>query len=239
MTDVGEGQVSVARSDRQQPVAGDLKMDVAEQSAVHRDPLRELPCADVISGDADDVAMGGGGGQLTQSGGRRQQCGGVLENLNTDLDMATKQIPFKAVAAHSKAVVTHFTPGHNHFTNISPFEKKSWNSKASEAPFWCRLCQRSRPIGTMFIGIFPIGGTRGRDWQQICAESGVEKGVVSTTSCISKYLETISASAAFDREERQELEEIVAGACPPPRPAPASPARPCSQLLPPHLCGWI
>ena len=169
MTDVGEGHLSLNGGDRDvsrnggETGEGHLNMDVVEQPAA--DPLRDLLRADVISGDAADFTMGGGGGRLTESEGRGKQCGGVLKDLNLDLGMATKQIP-------SQAVASHFTPGRNSFTDISPFEKKSWHSKASLAPFFCRLCRQSRPIGTMFFGVFPVGGTRGQDWQQICAEPG-------------------------------------------------------------------
>jgi hypothetical protein len=206
------------------------------------DPLPVLMRAELISGDAGVSKMGGGHAQLTELGNPEQQCGGNSRDLNSDHDLGTTLITSQC----TKPVAPHVTPVCNNFTEIRQFEKKSWHSKSSEAPFFCRLCRRSRPKGTMFIGILPVGGTRGQDWQQICAEPGVEKGVAGklTFSCIAKYTETISASAALDREERreerQELEELVAGACPrlPPPPPRLQPAT-SSSPVPRDLCRGI
>jgi hypothetical protein len=195
------------------------------------DPLPVLMQADLAVGDAGDCKRGGGHAQLAELGNRVQQCGGNLRDLNTDYHMESTPTPSQC----TQPAATQVTAGRNsHFTEIRLFQKKSWQSKPSDAPFYCRLCRRSRPKGTMFVGILPVGGTGGRDWQQICAETGVETGVAGklTTSCIAKYTETISASGALHRQERreatQELEEIAAGACPclplsPPFPARSSP----------------
>eukprot|EP00290_Baffinella_frigidus_P017221 CAMPEP_0180209856 /NCGR_PEP_ID=MMETSP0987-20121128/11711_1 /TAXON_ID=697907 /ORGANISM="non described non described, Strain CCMP2293" /LENGTH=214 /DNA_ID=CAMNT_0022166527 /DNA_START=193 /DNA_END=836 /DNA_ORIENTATION=- len=153
MTDVGEGHLSLNGGDRDvsrnggETGEGHLNMDVVEQPAA--DPLRDLLRADVISGDAADFTMGVGG-RLTESEGRGKQCGGVLKDLNLDLGMATKQIP-------SQAVASHFTPGRNSFTDISSFEKKSWHSKASLAPFFVACVVSRVPLVRCFSG-FSLSG---------------------------------------------------------------------------------
>lgn len=221
MADVGGDTLSghgVGRQLAMQPGAGDLHMDVEQPlCTAPPDPLPVLMGQDLAAGDAGDRKRGGRCTQPAELGNRAQQCGGDLRDVNTDYHMESTPTPSQG----TQPVATQFTSVRNSdFTDIRLFEKKSWQSKPSLAPFYCRLCRRSRPKGTMFVGIFPVGGACIRDWQQICSEPGVETGVAGklTTSCIAKYTETISASGALHRqerrEERQELEEIAAGACP-------------------------
>jgi hypothetical protein len=214
MADVGVGK----RDDRQlenQNDAGDSPMhDSGTLCTAPPDPLPDLSGGETIMSDGDGGGASGGGSQLAQRAavGHHLSDPDQGEGCSGGSDVSRGRDQNSAPTGHVHAVTPPQTVAplrRNNFT-LGPCEKRSRNPQNSKSPFFCRICQKKRPKGTLYVGFLPVGETRFDGWQQCCADvGGAGQGGIS---CATQFDHLLAAHGVLDAEERQLLEGGVTGA---------------------------
>lgn len=216
MADVVVGHPEDCQLDNQND-AGDLPMhDEGTLCTAPPDPLPDVGGAGTIMSDGDGGGASlGGGSQLAQ----RAAVGSHLsdpdpgEGSSGGSGVARGRDQNRAPTGRVNAVTpprqTGATFRRNNFT-LGPCDKRSWKPQNAKSLFFCRICQRERPKGTLYVGYLPVGETRSDRWQQCCADlGGAGQGSIS---CATQFDHLLAAHGALDADERQLLEGGGTGA---------------------------